>query len=46
MLRRRYVQMLKFGHFDTNFDALYGSSPDFVAHGALAREIAASRRWT
>jgi beta-glucosidase len=40
MLRRRYVQMFKFGHFDTNFDALYGSVPDFAAHGRVAREIA------
>ncbi len=40
MLRRRYVQMFKFGHFDTDFDALYGGTPDFAAHGLLAREIA------
>jgi beta-glucosidase len=40
MLRRRYVQMFKFGHFDTDFDALYGSSVDFVAHAQVAREIA------
>ena len=40
MLRRRYVQMFKFGQFDMNFDALYGSTPDFEAHGQTAREIA------
>jgi beta-glucosidase len=40
MLRRRYIQMFKFGHFDTDFDALYGSSVDFAAHGQVAREIA------
>ncbi|WP_143828005.1 glycoside hydrolase family 3 C-terminal domain-containing protein [Anaeromyxobacter sp. Fw109-5] len=40
MLRRRYVQMFKFGHFDTDFDALYGSPVDFVAHAAVARELA------
>lgn len=40
MLRHRYVQMFKFGQFDTNFDALYGSTPDFAAHGEVAREIA------
>jgi beta-glucosidase len=40
MLRRRYVQMLEFGHFDTDFDAFYGSTPDFPAHGLVAREIA------
>jgi beta-glucosidase len=40
MLRRRYVQMFKFGHFDTNFDALYAAVPDFAAHGLVAREIA------
>jgi len=40
MLRRRYVQMFKFGQFDTNFDALYGSQPDFNAHDQVAREIA------
>ena len=40
MLRRRYVQMFEFGQFDTNFDAFYGSTPDFTAHGKIAREIA------
>ena len=40
MLRRRYVQMFKFGHFDTNFDVLFEASPDFFSHGAVAREIA------
>jgi beta-glucosidase len=40
MLRRRYVQMFKFGQFDTNFDALYGSIPDFETHAQVAREIA------
>ena len=40
MLRRRYVQMFRFGHFDTDFDALYGTTPDFKAHGQVAREIA------
>ena len=40
MLRRRYIQMFKSGQFDTNFDALYGTTPDFAAHGAVAREIA------
>jgi beta-glucosidase len=40
MLRRRYVQMFKFGHFDTDFDALFAAVPDFVAHGRVAREIA------
>lgn len=40
MLRLRYVQMFKFGQFDTDFDALYGTKPDFQAHGQVAREIA------
>jgi beta-glucosidase len=40
MLRRRYIQMFKLGQFDTNFDALYGSQPDFQAHDQVAREIA------
>ncbi|HET7752623.1 MAG TPA: glycoside hydrolase family 3 C-terminal domain-containing protein, partial [Anaeromyxobacteraceae bacterium] len=40
MLRRRYVKMFEFGQFDTNFDAFYGSTPDFLAHGMVAREIA------
>jgi beta-glucosidase len=40
MLRRRYVQHFKFGHFDTNFDALYGSPVDFVTHGQQALEFA------
>ena len=40
MLRRRYVQMFKFGHFDTDFDALFAAVPDFIAHGLVAREIA------
>jgi beta-glucosidase len=40
MLRRRYVQMFKFGHFDTDFDALYAAVPDFLSHGLVAREIA------
>jgi beta-glucosidase len=40
MLRRRYVQMFKSGHFDTNFDVLFEASPDFFSHGLIAREIA------
>src|SRR6185295_6382371 len=40
MLRLRYVEMFKFGHFDTNFDALFEASPDFLSHGLVAREIA------
>ena len=40
MLRRRYVQMFKFGQFDTNFDVMYEATPDFVTHGLVAREIA------
>jgi beta-glucosidase len=40
MLRRRYVQMFKFGHFDTNFDVMYEATPDFVTHGLVARRIA------
>ena len=40
MLRRRYVQMFEFGHFDTDFDVLYEAVPDFLAHGLVAREIA------
>ena len=40
MLRRRYVQMFKFGHFDTNFETFYGSFVDFVGHDVVAREIA------
>lgn len=40
MLRRRYVQMFEFGHFDTNFDALYAEVPDFDSHGHVARELA------
>jgi beta-glucosidase len=40
MLRRRYVQMFKFGQFDINLDAVYGSTPDFEPHGQVAREIA------
>ena len=40
MLRRRYIQMFKFGHFDTNFDVLFEASPDFFSHGLMAREIA------
>ena len=40
MLRRRYVQMFKFGHFDTNFDVLFQAAPDFLGHGLVAREIA------
>src|SRR6185312_1243307 len=40
MLRRRYIEMFKFGHFDTNFDALFEASPDFLTHGLVAREIA------
>ena len=43
MLRRRYTQMFKFGHFDTNFDVTYEASPDFIAHGLVAREIAEQR---
>jgi beta-glucosidase len=40
MLRRRYVQMFRFGHFDTNFDELFEATPDFTANGAMARAIA------
>ena len=40
MLRRRYVQMFKFGHFDTDFDVLFEASPDFFSHGLMARDIA------
>jgi beta-glucosidase len=40
MLRRRYTQMFTFGHFDTNFDALFEATPDFLSHGRTAREIA------
>jgi beta-glucosidase len=40
MLRHRYVQMFKFGQFDTNFDVLFQAEPDFLAHGLVAREIA------
>jgi len=40
MLRHRFVQMFKFGDFDTNYDALYGSTPDFATHGQVAREVA------
>jgi beta-glucosidase len=40
MLRRRYVQMFKFGHFETDFDSLFQEGPDFEAHGKVAREIA------
>jgi beta-glucosidase len=40
MLKRRYVQMFKFGQFDTNFDALFAATPDFISHGLTAREIA------
>lgn len=40
MLRRRYIQMFKFGQFDTNFDALFSATPDLVSHALLAREIA------
>ena len=40
LLKHRYTQMFKFGQFETNFDALYGGKPDFVAHGKIAREIA------
>ena len=40
MLRRRYVQMFTFGHFDTNFDVLFEASPDLFSHGLVAREIA------
>jgi beta-glucosidase len=40
MLRHRYVQMFKFGHFETDFDALYEAVPDFLTHGLVAREIA------
>jgi beta-glucosidase len=40
MLRRRYGQMFKFGHFDTNFDATFEATPDFITNGLVAREIA------
>jgi beta-glucosidase len=40
MLRRRYIQMFKFGHFDTNFDALFQEVPDLIAHGRVVREVA------
>jgi beta-glucosidase len=40
MLRRRYVQMFKFGHFETDFDVLFEAEPDFLGHGLIAREIA------
>ncbi len=40
MLRRRYVQMFKFGQFDTDFGTFYGSFVDFVGHDVVAREIA------
>ena len=40
MLRRRYVQMFRFGHFDTNFDVLFEATPDFPSHGLMARAIA------
>ena len=40
MLRRRYIQMFTFGHFESNFDALFEASPDFLSHGVMAREIA------
>jgi beta-glucosidase len=40
MLRRRYVQMFKFGQFETDFDVLYEAVPDVLAHGLVAREIA------
>jgi beta-glucosidase len=40
MLRPRYLQMLRFNQFSTDFDALYGTTPDFKAHGQVAREIA------
>lgn len=40
MLRPRYLQMSRFNQFSTDFDALYGTTPDFKAHGQVAREIA------
>ena len=40
MLKRRYGQMFKYGQFETNFDAAYEATPDLVAHGLVAREIA------
>lgn len=40
MLRRRYIQMFTFGHFETNFDVLYEAEPDFATHGLVAREVA------
>src|SRR5688572_11482714 len=40
MLRRRYVQMFKFGHFDTDFDVMYEAAPDFVTNRLVARRIA------
>ena len=40
MLRPRYIQMFKFGQFETNFDVLFRAVPDFIGHGLVAREIA------
>jgi beta-glucosidase len=40
MLRRRYVQMFKAGHFETDFDVLFAATPDFFSHGLMVREIA------
>lgn len=40
MLRRRYIQMYNFGHFETDFDALYATEPDLTAHAQVARQIA------
>jgi beta-glucosidase len=40
MLRRRYIQMFKFGQFENDFDVMYAAVPDFAAHTLVAREIA------
>jgi beta-glucosidase len=40
MLRRRYVKMLEFGHFETDFDALYATDPDLEANAVVARDLA------
>lgn len=40
MLRPRYLQMLRFNQFSTDFDALYGTTPDYKGHGQMARAIA------
>jgi beta-glucosidase len=40
MLRRRYIQMFKFGQFENDFDVMYAAVPDFAAQTLVAREIA------